>query len=70
MQIFTDLSIKLEISQKLTILRAIKKFCFNQNFINQQEFIKIYKVIVHGLNFKESIFKGLTQTKYSNTIQK
>lgn len=52
MEIFKDAEVKLEINQKLTILRAIKKFCFNQNFINQDEFTKIFKVIVHGLGLK------------------
>lgn len=36
MQIFKDIGFKLEINQKLQILRAIKKFCFNQNFINEE----------------------------------
>jgi hypothetical protein len=35
MQMFKDIGFKLEINQKLQILRAIKKFCFNQNFINE-----------------------------------
>jgi hypothetical protein len=52
MQLFKDIDFRLEISHKLQILRAIKKFCFNQNFINEDEFIKIFKVIVHGLGIK------------------
>jgi hypothetical protein len=63
-QIFKDLNISLEINQKLQILRAIKKFCFNQNFINEEEFMKIFKVIVHGIAFKQSIFKPLIAGKY------
>jgi hypothetical protein len=52
MHIFKDISFNLQINQKLQILRAIKKFCFNQNFINEEEFIKIFKVIVHGIGIK------------------
>lgn len=60
----------MEISQKLSILRAVKKFSFNQQFINEEEFTKIFKVIIHGLGFKETLFKGLTRTKYTSVIEK
>ena len=62
-QIFKDVNIKLDINQKLLITRSIKKFCFNQNFINEQEFVKLFKVIVHGLGFKEQIFQELAHRK-------
>ena len=35
-QLFKDADIKLEINHKLMITRSIKKFCFNQNFINEE----------------------------------
>lgn len=57
LEIFKDAGLSLEINQKLLILRSIKKFCFNQNFINKEEFIKVVKVIVHGLGYKEQIFE-------------
>ena len=56
LEIFKDAKIELEINQKLLILRSIKKFSFNQNFISSEEFLKVFKVIVHGLGFKEQIF--------------
>lgn len=34
LELFKDAKINLEINQKLMILRSIKKFSFNQNFIN------------------------------------
>ena len=55
-QMFKDADLKLETSHKLMITRAIKKFCFNQNFINEEEFTKLFKVIVHGIGFREQIF--------------
>lgn len=70
MEIFKDLGMKLEINQKLSILRAIKKFCFNQNFINKEEFTKIYKVIVHGLGIKEVNFKPLIKNKYTSIVER
>lgn len=68
MQIFKDINFKLEINQKLQILRAIKKFCFNQNFINEEEFIKIFKVIVHGVGVKENVFRELIASKYASVV--
>ena len=35
LQIFKDAKIKLEINQKLLISRCVKKFSFNQNFLNE-----------------------------------
>lgn len=56
LEVFKDAGLNLEINQKLLILRSIKKFCFNQNFINLEEFIKVFKVIVHGLGYKQQAF--------------
>jgi hypothetical protein len=63
MEIFKDMNIKLEVSQKLQLLRGIKKFSFNQNYINEEEFTKIFKIIVHSLGFKETDFKNLIKEK-------
>ena len=52
LEIFKDIDFKLEINQKLTILRSIKKFSFNHSFISKEEFVKVFKVIVHGLGIK------------------
>ena len=52
MQIFKDEKIELEINQKLQILRFIKKICYNQQFINKAEFVKIFKLLIHGLGYK------------------
>ena len=52
LEILKDSKINVDINQKLLILRSIKKFCFNQSFINNDEFIKVFKVVVHGLGFK------------------
>lgn len=60
---FKEAGIDLEINQKLMITRSIKKFCFNQNFINEEEFVKLFKVIVHGLGYKEQIFQELLRKK-------
>lgn len=70
MQMLKDINFKLEINQKLQVLRAIKKFCFNQNFINEEEFVKIFKVIVHGIGIKEATFKSIISNKYSSIVEK
>ena len=67
---FRDIDVKLEINQKLTILRSIKKFCFNANFINKEEFVKVFKVIVHGIGVKESLFRDLVRNKYTTVLDK
>lgn len=67
---FKDIDYRLEINQKLQVLRAIKKFCFNQNYINQDEFIKVFKVIVHGIGIKEAVFKNCVQSKYLTVMEK
>jgi hypothetical protein len=70
MQIFKDIGFRLEVNQKLQVLRSIKKFCFNQNFISEEEFIKIFKVVVHGIGIKENAFKGLIAAKYTSVLEK
>ena len=35
MEMLKDVEINLEINNKLTLLRSIKKFCFNHNFISK-----------------------------------
>lgn len=67
---FKDINFKLEINQKLQILRAIKKFTFNPNFINEEEFIKIFKVVVHGIGVKEAVFKSVIANKYASIVEK
>ena len=36
MEMLKDAEVKIDINQKLTILRAIKKFSFNHNFISKE----------------------------------
>ncbi len=68
MEMLKDINFKLEINQKLQILRAIKKFCFNPNFINEEQFIKIFKVIVHAIGVKQVAFKSVITSKYASIV--
>ena len=43
---------KLSVDQKLQVLRAIKKFSFNQHMISEKEFNHVYKVMVHGVGIR------------------
>ena len=52
MQMCKDMEVKLSVDQKLQVLRAIKKFSFNQHMINEKEFIHVYKVMVHGMGIR------------------
>ena len=45
MQMFKDLDFKLEINQKLQILRSIKKFCFNFVFVK----LKLFQMLKKSL---------------------
>lgn len=65
-----DAHIKLEINQKLTILRSIKKFSFNHNFMSKEQFAKVFKVIVHGLHIREAVFQGIVKEKYETAMEK
>ena len=63
MELCKDGGIELSTSQKLTILRGIKKFCFNQNFISKEEFVNVYKIMVLGVNIKEEKIREILKTK-------
>lgn len=60
LEMLKEAQIHLEIHQKLQILRNIKKHCIHKNFITYEEFVKVYKVLVHGMGYKEQIFYPLT----------
>lgn len=69
-QMIKDAEVKLQIAQKLTLLRSIKKFSFNHNYISKEQFTKVFKVIIHGLGVKEVLFRPLVQNKYSSVVEK
>ena len=60
---FIDAPIKLEIENKLSLLRITKKFAFNPNFIQLEEWTKIYRTIINNLGIKEILLQRLVKTK-------
>lgn len=42
--------------------------CFNHQFISEEEFTKLFKVVIHGMGFKESLFRDLLKKNVNTSL--